>query len=123
LLPWHALYGRGIRCQYTERRAGGEVIHVEVARGVVMVMAAWMLDPTACAAMTFGAPRLSISALAELHQLLLERGFRRSSLDDSTIAQEEQDGKTAVTAAADRANSVFRSTPESFVGSAPQTGG
>jgi hypothetical protein len=29
--------------------------------------------------------------LSELHQLLIERGFRRSSPDDPTIVQEEQD--------------------------------
>ena len=54
---WHALYGRRVRCQYTERRAGGEFVYVEVAPGVVVVVAAWMLDPAACAGMTFGAPR------------------------------------------------------------------
>jgi hypothetical protein len=70
---------------------------------VFIVVAAWMLDPAACARMTFGAPRVSTSALAELHQLLIERGFRRSSLDDSIIVQEEQDEKVADTAAASRA--------------------
>jgi len=39
--------------------------------------------------MTLGAPRVAVSALAELHQLLSERGFRRSSRDDP-IVQEEQ---------------------------------
>jgi hypothetical protein len=34
---------------YAERRAGGEVVHVEAAAGVVIVVAAWMLDPAACA--------------------------------------------------------------------------
>ena len=46
-------------CQYSERRAGGEVVHVEVAPGVVIVVAAWMLDPAACAGMALGAPRVS----------------------------------------------------------------
>src|SRR5215204_3971805 len=67
---WHALYGRRVRRQYVERRAGGEVVHVEVACGVVIVVAAWMLDPVACAGMELGAPRVAVSALAELHQLL-----------------------------------------------------
>src|SRR4029453_17841626 len=44
---WHALYGRRLRRQYVERRADGDVVHVEVAPGVVIVVAAWMLDPTA----------------------------------------------------------------------------
>ena len=56
---------------------------------MVIVAAAWMLDPAACAGMELGAPHVAVSALAELHQLLTERGFRRSSRDDS-IVQEEQ---------------------------------
>src|SRR5215212_738210 len=100
---WHALYGRRVRRQYTERRAGGEVVHVEAAPGVVVVVAAWMLDPVACAGMTLGAPRVSIGALTELHQLLIEQGIRRSSLGDSIVVQEEQDAKRATIAAAIRA--------------------
>jgi hypothetical protein len=42
-------------------------------------VAAWMLDPAACAGMELGAPRVAVSALAELHRLLIEHGFRRSS--------------------------------------------
>ena len=57
---------KGMTSKYTERRAGGEVVHVEVAAGVVIVVAAWMLDPAACAGMTFGTPRVSVSAPAEL---------------------------------------------------------
>jgi hypothetical protein len=87
---WHALYGRRLRRQYVERRAGGDVVHVEVTPGVVIVVAAWMLDRAACAGMSLGAPRVKLAALAELHQLLVERGFRRSSRDDPTIVQEEQ---------------------------------
>jgi hypothetical protein len=49
-----------------------------------------MLDAAACAGMEFGMPRVTIAALAELHQLLIEHGFRRSSSDGSTIVQEKQ---------------------------------
>jgi hypothetical protein len=83
-----------------ERRAGGKVVHVEVAPGVVIVVAAWMLDPAACAGMALGAPRVAISALDDLHRLLIEGGFRRSSLNDSTIVQEEQDEEPADTTGA-----------------------
>jgi hypothetical protein len=38
------LYGRHVRQQYSEQRAGGRVVHVEAAPGVVIVLAAWMLD-------------------------------------------------------------------------------
>jgi hypothetical protein len=59
--------------------------------GVITVVAAWMLDPVACAGMAIGAPRVAVSALVDLHHLLIERGFRRSSRDDPTILQEEHD--------------------------------
>jgi hypothetical protein len=45
------------------------------------VVAAWMLDSVACAGLGFGAPRVAVSALVELHHLLIEGGFRRSSCD------------------------------------------
>jgi hypothetical protein len=87
---WHALYRRSVRRQYVEHRAGGEVVHVELAPGTVVVVPAWMLDPAACAGMEFGAPRVTISALAELHPLLTEHGFTQSSRDDPIILQKEQ---------------------------------
>jgi hypothetical protein len=76
---WHALYGRRLRRQYVEPRGGGDVVHVEITPGLVIVVAAWMLDPAACTGMSLGAPRVKLAALAELYQLLVERGFRRSS--------------------------------------------
>ena len=100
---WHALYGRRLRRQYVERRAGGDVVHIEVAPGVVIVVAAWMLDPAACAGMSLGAPRVTLAALAELDQLLTERGFRRSSRDDPTIVQEERHEELARAGGAIRA--------------------
>ena len=48
-----------------------DVVHVEVTPGVVIVVAAWMLDRAACAGMSLGAPRVKLAALAELHQLLV----------------------------------------------------
>src|SRR5437667_12470994 len=39
---WHALYGRRVRRQYIEQRAVGDVVHVEVTPGVVIVVAAWL---------------------------------------------------------------------------------
>src|SRR4051794_33627936 len=93
---WHALYGRRVRRQYLERCVGGEVVHVEVAPGVVIVVAAWMLDPAACAGMVLGTPRVTISTLAELHQLLVEHGFRRSSPGGPMTIREEQNENRAV---------------------------
>jgi hypothetical protein len=72
---WHPLFGRRVRRHYGEQRASGEVVHVEAAPGVVTVVAAWMLDPVACAEMEIGAPRVALAALAELHHLLIaQRG-------------------------------------------------
>ena len=59
-LTGRVTYGRRVRRHYGERLAGGEVVHVEAAPGVVIVVAAWMLDRAACAGMTLGVPRLSI---------------------------------------------------------------
>jgi hypothetical protein len=59
-----------------------------------------MLDPIACAGMEIGAPRVTVAALVELHNLLIEGGFRRSSSGDSRIVEEEIDEKPAITGAA-----------------------
>jgi len=67
-----------------------------VAPGVVIVVAAWMFDPAACAGMGLGGPRVTLSALVELHQLLVEHGFRRSSPDDPMTIREERDENPAV---------------------------
>ena len=91
-----------VRCQRIQHRDAGRVVHLETAPGVVIVAAAWILDPVACAAMGFGAPRVAVSALAELHHLLSEHGFRRSSQDDPTIVQEEHDETPAATGATAR---------------------
>ena len=48
------------------------------------------------------AARSDLGALVDLHHLLIERGFRRSCLDDPTIVQEERDEKPADTGAAIR---------------------
>src|SRR5437667_10505883 len=54
-----------------------------------------MFDAGICAGMELGAPRVSASTLRDLHRLLLERGFRRSSHDDSHIVQEKPDDQAA----------------------------
>ena len=103
---WHALYGRQLRRQRCERRAGGDVVHVEVAPGVVTVVAAWMLDAIACANMEIGAPRVAVPALADLHRLLATLGFRTDLQGDSTVALGSSDEintaeSAAITAADD----------------------
>ena len=47
------------------------------------------------AAVSWVAPRVTVSPLLELHHLLIECGFRRSSRDNHTIVQGEQYAETA----------------------------
>ena len=59
----------GMRCSAVasgssgDNRKAGRFVHVEVRPGVVMVVAAWMLDASACVGMEIGAPRASLAAL------------------------------------------------------------
>jgi hypothetical protein len=92
---WHPLHGPPVKLCGVEQRATGRVVHVEVAPGVITVVAAWMLDPVICAAMQIGAPCVSVSALVELHHLLVELGLRASSADDSDIVREEPSDQVA----------------------------
>jgi hypothetical protein len=50
-----------------------------------------MLDPVVCVSMTLGEPRVAVAALRELRHLLVERGLRGYSSNDSTFVQEECD--------------------------------
>ena len=70
-----------------------------------------MLDPVVCVNMTLGEPRVTVDALRELHRLLVERGLRGHSSNDSTFVQEEcdefevRDHSTATSAAGSSAPS------------------
>ena len=58
-----------------------------ISSAAAIVVAAWMLNPSVCASMTIGAPQVSLPALSELHQLLMERGLRRSFSDDDRVVE------------------------------------
>ncbi|MER8633379.1 hypothetical protein NKH55_27060 [Mesorhizobium opportunistum] len=88
---WHPYFGRRLRCENSEERANGRIIHLVVAPGHVITAPAWMIDPVACAAMDLGSPRVSLAALLELHKLLIERRFRRGSPDGFTIAEAQHE--------------------------------
>src|ERR1700742_1561091 len=79
---WHALYGRKVRQFYAERRSGREVVVVEAAPGVAIVLAAWMLDPVICATMSLGTPTIDVAGLADLDRLLKALGLRRPCSDE-----------------------------------------
>ena len=76
--------------QYSEQRADGRVVHVEIEPGVVTVLPLWMLDASICAGMAFGAPRVSVDALGDLNRLLLVRGFRRGVSSDLPVAAAQE---------------------------------
>ena len=75
----------------TERRASGEIAHVELAPGNVIMVAAWKLDPTTCNSMTIGAPQASLAALRHLHELLVACESRLNSKDDNTVKEKAHD--------------------------------
>jgi hypothetical protein len=89
---WHPLYGRSVRRILTERRTSGEVSHVELAPGNVIMVAAWKLDPITCASIKVGAPQVSLAALHNLHELLVTCESRLNSTDDNTVKEEVHDG-------------------------------
>lgn len=88
---WHALFGRHLRIERVDTRRSGQFVHVEVMPGIFTVVAAWMLDASACACMTLGAPRVSIGALSDLDELLIRQGLRRSSSGDITAGKDQAD--------------------------------
>jgi hypothetical protein len=86
---WHPYFGCTVRVRRVEQRATGLFLKVQGPAGVVVSMAAWMLDPVTCAGMTMGAPQVDRAALMELDQLLIDKGRNRRSPIDAAIVQEE----------------------------------
>ena len=66
-------------------------MRVEADPGEVALIAAWMLDPVACARLESGEPLVSLSALVELHYFLIESGFRKHSRQDMSRSREDTD--------------------------------
>src|SRR6478609_4984702 len=85
---WHALHGRKVRQLYAERRSGREVAIVEAEPGVAIVIAAWMLDPAICAAMSLGSPTVDIIGLTDLDRLLRALGLRRACFAEPLSIEE-----------------------------------
>lgn len=67
---WHPLVGQSLPVQYREQRRGEQVAICELPDGSHTVVPAWMLERAACAALTFGAPQVSLEALRDLRRLL-----------------------------------------------------
>ena len=94
---WHPLYGQRVRRFQSERRASGELVHVELTPGAVTILPAWKLDAVYCAGLKVGAPQVSLAALCSLRELLIACESRLVSADGNIVTQEAQDG-SAVTA-------------------------
>jgi hypothetical protein len=94
---WHPLYGQRVRRIQGERRASGELVHVELTPGAVTILPAWKLDAIYCGNLKVGTPQVSLAALCTLHELLIACESRQVSADDNIVTQEAQDG-SAVTA-------------------------
>jgi hypothetical protein len=90
---WHALFGRRLRVERVDKRRSGHFVHVELLPGVFTVVAAWMLDASACAGMDLGAPRVSLAALSDLEDLLKRRGLRRCSPGEITAGEGQIDAR------------------------------
>jgi hypothetical protein len=94
---WHPLYGQRVRRIQSERRASGELVHVELTPGAVTILPAWKLDAVYCASLKVGAPQVSLASLCSLRELLIACESRLVSADGNIVTQEAQDG-SAVTA-------------------------
>jgi hypothetical protein len=114
---WHPLYERSVRQILTERRASGEVSHVELAPGNVIMVAAWKLDPITCTSIKVGAPQVSLAALHNLHELLVACESRLNSTDDSTVKEEAHDGNARTAHSNDKA--CFQTDTKSSDNSTP----
>jgi len=77
-----------------ERRASGELVHVELTPGAVAILPAWKLDAIYCASLKVGAPQVSLAALRSLRELLIACESRLVSADGNIVTQEAQDGST-----------------------------
>ena len=75
-----------------ERRASGDVVHVELSPGAVTILPAWKLDAVYCAGLKVGPPQVSLAALGSLHELLIACELRLVSADGNIVRQEMKDG-------------------------------
>ena len=82
---WHPLYGQRVRRIQSERRASGELVHVELTPGAVTILPAWKLDAVYCAGLKVGAPQVSLAALSALNELLIACESRLVSADGNIV--------------------------------------
>jgi hypothetical protein len=85
-----------VRRIQSERRASGELVHVELTPDAVTILPAWKLDPVYCAGLKIGAPQVSLAALCSLRELLISSESRLVSADGNIATQETQDGSAVI---------------------------
>ena len=100
---WHPLHGQRVRRIQSERRASGDLVHVELSPGAVTILPAWKLDAIYCAGLKVGAPQVSLAALCTLRELLIACESRLVSADGNIVTQEAQDGSAVTTRTKDGA--------------------
>src|SRR5262249_8147598 len=129
---WHPLYGQRVRRIRGERRASGELVHVELTPGVaVTILPAWKLDAVYCAGLKVGAPQISLAALRSLREMLIACESRLVSADGNIVTQEAQDGSAVIARTKDGAclqaspdgTTPARSRSQRRALSGPDTGG
>ena len=94
-----------------ERRASGDVVHVELSPGAVTILPAWKLDAVYCAGLKVGPPQASLAALCSLHELLVACESGLVSADGNIVRQETQDGSAVTARTEDRARSEAEAQP------------
>ena len=94
---WHPLHGQRVRRIQSERRASGELVHVELTPGAVTILPAWKLDAIYCAGLKVGAPQVALAALRTLREVLIACESRLVSADGNIVTQEAQDGSAVTT--------------------------
>ena len=68
--PWHPLHGQRVRVYGRQRRAGRQILYIEVQPGISRDIPAWMCDAAVCATISSGPARIAVAALTELRAVL-----------------------------------------------------
>ena len=66
---WHPFFGLSLPVRRRGQHREGERIYCEAPDGRICLLPHWMLSPE-CSRLPLGAPRVSLAALGELHDLL-----------------------------------------------------
>jgi hypothetical protein len=111
--PWHPLFGRRLRVREGARRGRFDIVLVEDRPGRLRELPRWMCDPSACARMDLGPPRVALEALVKLASVLREvSGRRRTGSSCGCPASQEIPGAPPSPTIAVPATPDLRAGPE-----------